>query len=119
MNIYIYTVCIFIKSSGPVLKGLAGVRLHSDRMERSRSSEVSHHHTAEQIKFPHTSVIGFPHSGFVQRGERISSQGRVPVSPPYWQIKRLNPFFIINPFPYHTIMKIQIPPLLSDIKSGP
>lgn len=32
------------------------------------------------------------------------------VGPPYWQIKRINPFFILNPFPYHKIMKIQIPP---------
>lgn len=32
------------------------------------------------------------------------------VGPPYWQIKRINPFFILNPFPYHEIMKIQIPP---------
>ena len=37
------------------------------------------------------------------------------VTPPYWQIKRNNPFFIfLIPLPYHKIMKIPIP-LLSEI----
>lgn len=47
--------------------------------------------------------------GFVQGGEQITSRGEI-VGPPYWQIKQINPFFILNPFPYHKIMKIQIPP---------
>lgn len=45
----------------------------------------------------------------LQGREHITFWGWL-VGPPYWQIKQINPFFMLNPFPYHKIMKIQIPP---------
>ena len=61
-----------------------------------------------QIKFLQRIVIGL-YLGLYKE-ENISLPGGKIVGPPYWQIKRINPFFILNPFPYHKIMKIQIPP---------
>lgn len=47
--------------------------------------------------------------GLYKEDNTLLPGGKI-VGPPYWQIKRINPFFIFNPFPYHKIMKIQIPP---------
>lgn len=62
----------------------------------------------DQIKFLQRIVIGL-YLGLYKE-KNISLPGGKIVGPPYWQIKRINPFFILNPFPYHKIMKIQIPP---------
>ena len=61
-----------------------------------------------QIKYLRRIVIGL-YLGF-NKEDNISLPGGKIVGPPYWQIKWINPFFILNPFPYHKIMKIQIPP---------
>lgn len=61
-----------------------------------------------KIKFLQRTVIGL-YLGLYKE-ENISLPGGKIVGPPYWQIKRINPFFILNPLSYHKIMKIQIPP---------
>lgn len=61
-----------------------------------------------QIKFLQGIVIGLYFG--LYKEENISLPGGEIVGPPYWQIKQINPFFILNPFSYHKIMKIQIPP---------
>lgn len=67
-------------------------------------------HDAAKLSFLQRIVIGLFLGLYKEENISLPGGWGGIVGPPYWQIKRINPFFILNPFPYHKIMKIQIPP---------